>query len=153
MRVPIVFAALLISGAALAMPNEAFKGKPDFSAGAALGAYAWHDGDGQHVRFTTVDNKTARQFSGKVCGANITDLRPVRTDVGDGIRVGPDGKCVGFDFRTNAGVDGFDFRMPDGDIVYEINIDGAPMATKQIHVGKTGVSPKNNPFSLNRNEK
>jgi hypothetical protein len=153
MRLPIVFAALLISGAALAMPNEAFQGKPDFSAGAALGAYAWHDSDGHHVRFTTVDNKTARQFSGKVCGANITDLRPVRTDVADGIRVGPDGKCVGFDFRTNAGVDGFDFRMPDGDIVYEINIDGAPMATRQIHVGKTGISPKNNPFSLNRNEK
>lgn len=84
---------------------------------------------------------------------NITDLKPVRTDVADGIRVGPDGKCVVFDFRTNAGVDGFDFRMPDGDIVYDINIDGAAMAPKQIHVGKTGISPQNNPFTLNRDGK
>lgn len=138
---------------ALAMPNEAFQGKPDFTAGAALGAYVWHDSDGQHVRFTTVENKVVRQFSGKVCGKDITALTPVRTDVGDGIRVGPEGHCVMFDFKTNAGVDGFDFRMPDGDIAYDVNIDGAPLPVNKIHIGSAGVSPKNNPFTLNRDAK
>ncbi len=140
-------------GTALAMPNEVFQGKPTFTAGAALGAYVWHDADGQHVRFTTVENKVVRRFSGKVCGQEIAAVQPVRADVGDGIRVGPDGHCVMFDFKTNAGVDGFDFRMPEGDLVYDLNIDGAPMPVNKVHIGSTGTSPKNSPFSLNRDAK
>jgi hypothetical protein len=143
--------AALISLPALALPNEVFQGKPDFKAGDALGAWVWHDADGHHVRFTTVDNKVFRHFTGKACGKDIAAVTPVRTDIGDGIKVGPEGHCVMFDFKTNAGVDGFDFRMPDGPgIVYEINIDGRPMAPKMIHIGKAGVAPKKNPFVLDR---
>jgi hypothetical protein len=146
-----VLATLVTTASAFALPNDLFQGKPDFTAGGALGAWVWHDADGQHVRFTTVDNKVARHFTGKVCGAEVTHVDPVRTDVADGIRVGPDGHCVVFDFTTNAGVDGFDFRMPDsGEVVYDLKIDGEPLAPKQIHIGKTGISPKKSPFVMDR---
>lgn len=136
---------------AWAMPNEAFQGKPNFKPGDKLGAWVWHDSEGQHVRFTTVENKVARRFSGKVCGKDASAVKPVRTDLADAIRVGPEGHCVVFDFRTNLGVDGFDFRMTDGgDVVYTLEIDGQPMAPKLIHIGKAGLSPENSPFTLNR---
>lgn len=144
-------AAILASTVALALPAKQFQGKPEFKAGQQLAAFVWHDGDGHHVRFTTVDNAIFRQFSGKVCGKAVTNLVPVRTEVGDGVKVGPEGHCVFFDFKTNAGVDGFDFRMPDGDkIAYELNIDGKPMAPALIHVGAKGVHPKHSPFVLDR---
>lgn len=136
---------------AWAMPNEEFQGKPQFASGDALGAWVWHDSEGHHVRFTTVENKVVRHFSGKVCGKDASAVQPVRTDRGDKIRVGPDGHCVVFDFTTNAGIDGFDFRMSDGgDIVYNLELEGQPMATKLIHIGKSGASPQKSPFYLNR---
>lgn len=147
----LIAAASSITTAAYAMPNDVFQGKPDFTAGGALGAWVWHDGDGQHVRFTTVDNKIARHFTGKVCGKDASAVQPVRTDNADAIRVGPDGHCVVFDFRTNAGVDGFDFRMPEGEeIAYDLNMDGQPIAPKLIHIGSAAVNPKKSPFVLDR---
>ena len=116
MRRALSFAAvavftLVASSSAFALPNDKFQGKPKFTAGGSLGAYVWHDGDGHHVRFTTVANKVVRRFHGKVCGKDVTAVKAVRTEVGDGVKVGPKGHCVMFDFKTNAGARGYQTRL------------------------------------------
>ena len=156
MRRALSFAAvavftLVASTSAFALPNDKFQGKPKFTAGGSLGAYVWHDGDGHHVRFTTVANKVVRRFHGKVCGKDVTAVKAVRTEVGDGVKVGPKGHCVMFDFKTNAGLDGFDLRMPDGAVItYDFEIDGKQLAPKLIRIGTKGVNPPHSPFKLQR---
>lgn len=141
---------LAASTAALALPNEDFQGKPDFKVGEAIGAFVWHDADGQHVRFTT-KGKVKRKFAGKVCSDKILSHAPHELEDGDASRIGPEEHCVIFDLTTDGHVDGFDFRAEGAIVTYDFSFDGKQMPTKMIHIGAKGLNPNESPFVLNRN--
>lgn len=137
------------STAALALPPGPFQGKPAFSAGAARGAYVWHDSAGLHTRFTT--RGLPHRYTGTVCSTGrIVGLSGVRLEAGDSVSVGPRGRCLSFDFKTASGIDGFDFRAPGGLVTFTLKIDGRPLAKSHIWIGAGKTSPANNPFVLNR---
>ncbi len=140
---------ILATSTAFALPNEDFQGQPAFTAGDALGAFVWHDADGQHVRFTT-HGKVVRHFKGKVCGTAVANVARYQTEDGDSVAPGPEAKCVLFDFKVDGGVDGFDFRA-DGDVVtYDFHMDGKQMPTELIRIGASSKNPNKSPFVLNR---
>lgn len=136
-------------GAALALPNEDFQGRPKFKVGAELGAFVWHDEDGQHVRFTT-KGKVVRKFSGKVCGAKVVKLDPFELEPADSATIGPEGHCVHFAFTTDGAVDGFDFRAEGAVLTYDFQQDGKQMPVGLIRVGANNKHPNESPFVLNR---
>ena len=137
------------AGAALALPNEDFQGRPAFKVGQALGAFVWHDDDGQHVRFTT-HGKVVRKFTGKVCTDKIAKLDPFELEAADDAKIGPEGHCVHFDFTTDGAVDGFDFRAEGAVITYDFQMDGKQMEVGKIHIGRASKHPHESPFVLNR---
>jgi len=135
--------------AALALPNEDFQGRPKFKVGSELGAFVWHDEDGQHVRFTT-KGKVVRKFAGKVCSEKIVKLDPFELEPADSATIGPEGHCVRFDFTTDGAVDGFDFRAEGAVVTFDFQQDGKQMATGLIRVGAKNKHPVESPFVLNR---
>ncbi len=142
----------LVAGAgaaAMALPNEDFQGRPKFKVGAELGAFVWHDEDGQHVRFTT-KGKIVRKFSGKVCGEKVVKLDPFELEPADSASIGPEGHCVHFDFTTDGAVDGFDFRAEGAVLTYDFQQDGTQMAVGLIRIGAKNKHPNQSPFVLNR---
>ncbi len=139
----------LAAGVASALPNEDFQGRPEFKVGHALGAFVWHDEDGQHVRFTT-HGKVVRKFAGKVCTEKILKLDGFELEGADSAKIGPEGHCVHFDFTTDGVVDGFDFRAEGAVITYDFNMDGKQMEVGKIHIGRNSKHPHESPFVLNR---
>ena len=151
---PTVFSLALALGvlgsvAALALPPQPFQGRPVFARGTHLGGFVWHNADGLHVRFTTKGKK--RAFSGKMCTTKkMHNLKHFRLEKQDTAEIGPKEHCVHFDFKVKGGMDGFDVKTTGGDVTFDFKMDGVPLDTDKIYVGRNGVHPKNNPFVLNR---
>jgi len=153
LRVLVTGSALLLAAAwsipAAALPNEDFQGRPEFKVGKELGAFVWHDEDGQHVRFTT-KGKVVRKFHGKVCSDKILKLDPFELEPADSANIGPEGHCVMFEFTTDGLVDGFDFRAEGAVLTYDFQMDGKQLPEALIRVGRNNKHPKESPFVLNR---
>lgn len=146
-----VSAALTLASAtsAVARPKDDFQGRPEFKVGDQLGAWVWHDEEGQHVRFTT-KGTTVHHFAGEICSKQILKADGFALEDKDSVAIGPEGHCVKFDFTTDGAVDGVDFRVEGDEVTYTFAMDEKPMADGLIRIGKREVHPRKHPFILNR---
>jgi hypothetical protein len=108
---------------------------------AAMAYWVWQSAKGDwHVRSTT--QKQVHRFQGRIRpqeGAALSQLKPTRLERGDRMRL--QGQDIIFDFSTQGGEDGFDFKL-DGAACVEMNlrIDGAAHP-RLVVIGKTEQAP------------
>jgi len=111
--------------------------------------WVWHEDNGTawHLRSTT--HRNLHRFSGRVwtSDGSIVDVHPTRLEWGDRIRLA--GRNVEFDFHTDGGVDGFDFRTaaPQQCVHFALFIDGRGDPAR-IKIGGGEQRPRHHVFTL-----
>ena len=114
---------------------------PRLRPGATMSYWVWQSTRGDwHLRSTTAQQ--LHRFQGRVHpleGASLSNLKPTRLEWSDRIRL--QGEDIVFDFSTQAGEDGFDFKLNGNACVeMDLRIDKAPHP-KLIVIGKTEQAP------------
>jgi hypothetical protein len=130
------------------------RGKPKgFHAGDTVRYAIWHNENGWHLRTTTA--KREHVFRGHVLVEGGIFERIYSHDLEkegklrDWWRVGPERHRVTFDFKTERGLDGIDFRVSRSAkrIQFELHIDGRPEPNR-VFVGRFDQHPAAIPFDL-----
>jgi hypothetical protein len=130
------------------------RGRPKgFHAGETVRYAIWHDENGWHVRTTTA--KREHVFKGHIRVEDGIFERIHSHDLEkegklrDWWKVGPERHVVRFDFKTDRGVDGIDFRVSRSArrIHFELHIDGRPEPGR-VFVGRFDQHPGRIPFEL-----
>jgi hypothetical protein len=130
------------------------RGKPKgFHTGATVRYAIWHNDNGWHLRTTTA--KREHVFRGHIRVEGGTFERIYSHDLEkegklrDWWRVGPERHRVTFDFKTDRGLDGIDFRVSKSArrIHFELHIDGRPEPS-HVFVGRFDQHPVAMPFDL-----
>lgn len=129
------------NGFGLGRPNDLKPGHPE-----AL--WIWHDakGAGWHVRSTTASR--LHRFSGRiwVTPGTIADVHPTRLEFNDRVRVQE--KSIEFDFETQGGMDGFDFRLAGATCAkFALRVDGK-REPGVVRIGSRGAHPHGRVFEL-----
>jgi hypothetical protein len=128
-------------GAALGVPKEMHESHLE-------GLSIWHDerGSGWHLRTST--RGEPRRFGGRVwlSEGSFADVRPSRTEWSDRLRA--TGRAIEFDFRTQGGVDGFEFRVTGARCVhFALSMDGRD-DVEHVYIGAQGAHPARHAFTL-----
>ena len=113
----------------------------------------WHNENGWHLRTTTA--KREHVFRGHIRVEGGIFERIYSHDLEnegklrDWWRVGPERRRVTFDFKTDRGLDGIDFRVSKSArrIHFELHIDGRPEPNRVL-VGRFDQHPISIPFDL-----
>jgi hypothetical protein len=123
------------------MPGELHHARGD-------GLWIWHEERGSEWHVRTSTHAQARRFSGRVWLAEgaFADVRPNRTEWSDRLRASA--RAIEFDFHTQGGVDGFEFRVNDARCVhFALFIDGRA-EPEDVHIGAGGSRPSRHVFTL-----
>ncbi len=118
-------------------------GRPAFRPGAPLAYWVWHGEGGWHLRTTTAGQR--HHFHGWITAIDggIVEVRPTRVERRDLVRIARRG--VEFDFETEGGEDGFDWRSSSGCNRFELRVDGRA-DPRLVHLGGPGNEPAQIPF-------
>lgn len=139
-----------VSGTAFAWTPQV-EGKPDvFSVGEMRGYFVWHDDNGFHVRTTTRGGE--HHFSGEIrTDGRFVKVDETRLEDNDYYKVSPRQHTIKFNFDTQGGQDGIDFRIKGGERVkFEFYIDGHRIKADDIYIGDRGLHPRQSEFTLYR---
>jgi hypothetical protein len=131
-------------------PNGEPKG---FRAGNTARYAIWHNKNGWHVRTTTA--KRERHFKGiiRIEGGTFEKIHShdLETEgrLRDWWKVGPQRQRVIFEFKTDRGIDGIDFRVsPSATLIhFNLHIDGK-YEPELIFIGHHNHHPRSDPFNL-----
>ena len=166
MRLPVKLATLAVAALLMitsAGAGEKFRvtGKPeDYKAGDTYRYAVWHDDDGWHMRTTTA--KKEHHFKGAITvkGGKIIEVKLVKGDRKDRFVLGPEKHNLIFDFTTDEGEDGLDFRCGKEADSIEWNLeiggeDKGPVKKQpgRIFIGKKGEHPDEVPFTTTAHPK
>ena len=130
--------------------NPAYFGTPaNLRRGGAAGLYVWLDGDRLRLE-TTRPNTNPSVISG-VIAVNA----PVVSVTGDGLGandfVGPALNGATFSFTNTGDLDGLELRSPCAtQIIISATIDGQPVVTQQIWIGRNANNATSTPVVLAR---
>jgi hypothetical protein len=130
-------------------PHGIARGKsPEMHPGHVETLWIWHDDNGAnwHVRSTTAGHQ--HRFSGRLWTSegSLADVRPTRLEWSDRVRL--EGRSVEFDFHTQGGIDGFDFRTAGARCVhFAMSVDGKG-EPGLVRIGASGVHPSQRVFTL-----
>src|SRR5262249_35924579 len=110
------------------------------------GVSVWHDFSGWHVRVTHATLKD-RTFSGAIhTGGQLLDVKAIRLEANDSVKVSADKKTVLFRFNNYGGVDGFDFRTHCAPrLEMGFLSDGVLVPANRIAIGHFSKHPANDP--------
>jgi hypothetical protein len=129
---------------------DEWKGDPKVDFAPAQGYFIWQDDNGWHVRWTTKGKKV--RFEGSVeADGKIEQFEAVSADKKDLIRrVGNDE--ISFSTRTQAGVDGFNFRLSKGVdyLQFNLTLDGRVPDRTAVKLGSKKLNPPGGPFVIDR---
>ncbi len=114
---------------------------PRLRPSAVMAFWVWQSSKGQwHLRTTT--SKQLHRFQGRVHplqGASLGNLKATRLEYGDRMRL--QGEDIVFDFSTQGGEDGFDFKLNGNACVdMDLRIDKGAHP-KLVVIGKTEQAP------------
>jgi hypothetical protein len=114
----------------------------------ADGLWIWHDERGSEWHLRTSTHGPSHRFNGRVwlSEGSFAGVRPSRTEWNDRLRA--TGRAIEFDFHTQNGVDGFEFRATGARCIhFALSMDGR-QGTDSIHIGARGAHPKEHVFTL-----
>lgn len=147
-----LFVALALAGI-VAQPlfaqDTRYQGRPAFSRGQIRRFVIWEE-DGE-FRLRTTTRQMLNRFSGAIYAVQGTfaDVRVVRRDRGDIVRLSRDKKRLYFSFVTRKGVDGLNFKADAKRLAFDLYVNQRRAANRlEIFLGAEGRHPKNNPFLL-----
>lgn len=127
-------------------------GRPsEFRPGYSRGYFIWRDDSGFNLR--TASHRRGHVFNGVIrTNGDLAEIRVLRTEGGDRLRVDRERDVIRFRFRTGPGdVDGVDFRVRGGNMVhFELFMDGAPAHPQSINIGAYNRNPRDNSFRIMR---
>ncbi len=109
----------------------------------------WEEDNIFKIRTTTAE--LSKVFSGVIyAGEGIfTDIRVVRLDRGDFVRLSNDKKRIYFSFSTNEGIDGLNFTTSARRLAFFLFINNRKAGPNlEIFLGENGIHPVNNPFMI-----
>lgn len=121
----------------------------NYSIGKVNGIWVWYDyDDGFWALRTTGGGKGSYRFVGEVAvaGGVLSGLKGIKGEpvgaLGDTFVYNGAKTAIRFDFRTDQGVDGFNFATSPGAtaLKFTLSMDGQP-ATKVVRVGRSGDHP------------
>jgi hypothetical protein len=128
------------------------QGRPDsFAAGGLGGVYAWHDGDGWHVRVThRTDEKAV--FTGTIATrGKLTDAHAVALEGADTLKVGPNQHVMHFAFTNYGHIDGVDFRTACAPALdFSFQRGGREIPADRVFLGDHSAHPGGDPFPIAR---
>ncbi|HKB39767.1 MAG TPA: hypothetical protein VKD72_25245 [Gemmataceae bacterium] len=129
-------------------------GEPrDFHRGETVRYALWHDQHGWHLRTTTREKKHGFKGTIEVEGGTLERVHSFRLEkegrLADHWKLGPQHRCVTFDFETDGGIDGINFRVSKEakSLRFNLHIDGKH-ERERIYIGQGGQHPRNDPFTL-----
>jgi hypothetical protein len=140
---------LLLLGAFFAAAQDRYSGRPNYRPGQSQRFYVWENLDWFQIRITTARRST-RVFSGilKAHEGTFSDVQLVGREIGDWLRVSKDGTLLAFRFSNAGFVDGFRFQTDAGAITAFMKINSKRAGRKEIYLGRLGLHPLINPFTL-----
>lgn len=142
----VAFIAMVQPAAAWGGPLD---GRPTLlGPGSPTGYYLWTDG-GLHLRASSLAGLNT--FTGRITTDGvIRDARKVSGEGRDWIQqLGP-GELT-FSFATHSFNDGIDFHVIGGSYVrFDLSLNGYPISTDRIHLGRFNHHPLSNPVILPR---
>jgi hypothetical protein len=127
----------------------AVQGRPaTLAAGAATGAYIWHNSNGWHLAVThpTHDRMV---FTGIVKASRDISAVAVRDERNDVVRTS--GQVMQFRFVNYGYIDGVDFRVDCAKwLSFSIQVNGSELPSTRVYLGYHGVHPLSDPFTIER---
>ena len=148
-RMLLVLLLFLVALALFAQSDKRYEGHPRFRAGMPRRYVIWEEGGVFKLRTTTA--MVLNRFSGAIyaLGGTFSNVRVVRRDPGDYVRLSRDKKRLYFSFTTNKGVDGLNFETDASSLAYSLNINKEKANNRlEIFLGARGRHPLKNPFLL-----
>jgi len=144
-------AASLLIGAGLAYGEQdaRYKGQPPFKAGMTRRFVIWEDEGVFKLRTTT--KQMVNRFSGAIyaVGGTFGDVKLIRRDPGDFVKLSRDRRRIFFTFLTRKGVDGLNFKTDAKRLAFGLRINRRRAAKNlEIFLGAEGKHPLHNPFML-----
>ena len=139
---------LCFSGYLSAEPRR-YQGKPVFRAGMVRRYIIWEEEGVFKLRTTT--KEMLKIFTGVIYADEgvFTDIKLIRLDTGDYVKLSNNKKKLYFSFSTHKGVDGFNFTTNAKRLVFHLLINNRKAAKKlEVFLGANGIHPFNNPFLL-----
>jgi hypothetical protein len=134
--------------------KDFFQGKPEgYKPGNSAHFYVWHSDGIWHLRTTTAKQRHRFQGLIQVQGGVLTDLKVPNGEAlgpnSDRIAWNKDRTAILFDFVTDGGADGVDFKVhkKTDQLIFTLSIDGKP-APQRIEVGRKGRNPDTAKFVL-----
>jgi len=109
---------------------------PVYAPGKALGPWTWVDEAGAHVRLTVKDGESVSHFTGTVCGKGIATVAPIALEEGVVVALDEKTHCATFDFKTDAGEDGFDLTFApklSKHLTHKFALEGKAMKKSTVH--------------------
>ena len=147
----IILATLLLAalvGSVSADPRR-YLGRPNIDRGVMDKFYVWGNDNGRfNVRVTSNNRNAIMVGVIRAWNGAFTDVRLVRREVGDFLRVSQNGDFLYFRFRVSRRVDGFDFLTDATALSIRFEVDGKKARPAQIHLGRLEMRPVSNPFAL-----
>ncbi|WP_214109223.1 hypothetical protein [Acrocarpospora catenulata] len=116
------------------------------------GDYFWHDRNGFHLRVTQKRSK-AQSYSGKITSNTpIVGFRWVKLEKQDKVELSEDKLTITFTVVNHGLIDGFDFKTSCADTltVSDLTINGNPLPTGKVYLGKHRRHPASIPFTVHR---
>ena len=150
----VILASVIFGGIAFAWAPF-LDGRPsEYRPGHTVGYFIWRDADGFNFRSTS--NRHGHVFTGVLrTNGQFVDVRAIRDEAGDRLRVDSDSNEIRFHFRTTPNdADGFDFRIHGGNRLHlTLYIDGQPIPASAIHLGASNQHPQDHNFVLVRHNR
>jgi len=120
--------------------------------GNVLGYFIWQEGDRWYLETTT--RGAERQFTGTVrTQGTFADINRINLEGNDRTSTNNAGNEIDFDLKTTGEMDGFSFRVENSAAAtFTLFIDGQPINSSNIYLGKANRHPETNSFTASRNE-
>lgn len=145
----IVIAVLLFCSimAGVSAEPRRYLGYPKIVRGVQNRFYVWGNDNGRfNIRVTSNTRNTIMQGLIFARGGKFTDVRLIRREAGDILRVSENGEYLYFRYRVSRGIDGFDFLTDAASLVVRFEIGRTKARPGLIHLGRLAINPRRNPF-------
>jgi hypothetical protein len=145
---------ICLNGYVLAANSSNFNERPTaFEPGKNLGYFLWQDKERLHLRITSTG--TTHIFSGTIrTDGRFKDvLGKYKAGNEDYLNVSNSQNKITYHFTVAKEEEGVDFLLSYGSYIkFDLSLDGNPINTQEIFIGKEGWHPARNSFTLRNDE-
>ena len=122
----------------------------NYHSGGRAGDYIWHSDTGWHLRTTHVTSSRV-VFTGRIVSDKPLTVSGVRLEGGDSFTLSADKLTLTYRFLNYGNIDGLNFRTACATTLrIKGSMSGEKLPLTRIWIGRAGVHPLSNPFTIGR---